>query len=218
MACRLNYDMIQRLERNMKEEEKSKATIEKYCRDVKGFIRHVGEGTCVTKAAVIAYKDYLGENYELTSANSMLAAVNYFLRFLGRKNCIVKAFKIQKEAFRSQDRELTKEEYGRLLEAALGNGNQRLYLIMLTICATGIRISELPFITVSSLHSHRTRVCLKGKTRTVLLPQELCGKLKDYCKRKGITSGSVFVTRSGKPMDRSNIFHEAMQEGGSGGD
>lgn len=207
MACRLNYGMIQKLEQNMKEDEKSKATIEKYCRDVKAFIRYVGEGTCVTKEAVIAYKDYLGENYELTSANSMLAAVNYFLRFLGRRNCIVKAFKVQKEAFRSQERELTKEEYGRLLEAALSNGDQRLYLIMLTICTTGIRISELPFITFSSLHSHRTRVCLKGKSRTVILPRELCNKLKDYCKKRGITSGSLFVTRSGKPVDRSNIFH-----------
>lgn len=207
MTCRLNYESIQLLEQSMRSEEKSKTTIKKYCRDVKAFIRYAGEGAWLTKELVIAYKGYLGEHYEISSANSMLAALNYFLRLLGQGDCSVKSFKVQKEAFRTQERELTREEYQRLLDAAQRNGDERLFLLMQTICATGIRISELPFITVSSLHSRRARVSLKGKTRTVLLPLELCNKLKAYIKKHGITSGSVFVTRSGKPLDRSNILH-----------
>lgn len=207
MTHTLNDELIRHLEQAMRDEEKSKATISKYCHDVKAFIHHVGEGTKITKNLVISYKCYLGEQYEITSANSMLAAVNYFLRFMGWEDCIVKSFKIQKEAFRTRERELTREEYERLLRTARQNGDERLYLIMQTICATGIRISELPFITVSAVHSRRARVSLKGKTRTVLLPQELCSKLKAYIRQKKLTSGSVFVTRSGKPMDRSNILH-----------
>lgn len=204
----LNNETIRQMEQRMWEEEKSKATIDKYCRDVRAFLTFAGEGTALTKEMLIDYKNYLGEHYETSSANSMLAAVNYFLRFLGREDCVVKSFKVQKEAFRTRERELTREEYVRLLDAARENGDERLYLIMQAICATGIRISELPFITVSALHSRRARVSLKGKTRTVLLPIELCNKLKEYVKKRNIASGSVFITRNGKPVDRSNILHD----------
>lgn len=208
MRKAFNYEVIRQLEQAMREEEKSKATISKYCRDARAFIRYTGEGARLTKEDVIAYKTYLGEKYEISSANSMLAAVNYFLRFLGRGDCTVKAFKVQREPFRSKERELSLEEYQRLLTAATKSGNERLYLIMQAICATGIRISELSFITVASLYSRRARVSLKGKTRTVLLPLELCNKLRAYIKKKGITSGSVFITKSGRPLDRSNILHD----------
>lgn len=205
--CILNDETVCQLEQRMREEEKSKATIEKYCHDVRFFIRYTGEGTLLSKELVITYKNYLGERYEASSANSMLAALNYFLRFIDREDCTVKSFKIQKEAFRSREQELTREEYLRLLEEARKRGDERLYMIMQTICATGIRISELPFITVSSLHSRRARVSLKGKTRTVILPLELCKKLMAYAEKRGISSGSVFVTKGGRPVDRSNIFH-----------
>ncbi len=207
MNAVLSYETIRELENFMREEEKSEATISKYCRDARAFIHYAKEGNGITKELVIAYKNHLGERYEISSANSMLAALNYFLRFLGREDCTVKSFKVQKEAFRHRERELTRKEYERLLETARQNGDERLCLIMQTICATGIRISELAFITVESLHTRRTRVMLKGKTRTVLLPLELCRKLKNYIKKRSITTGSVFVTRSGKPMDRSNILH-----------
>lgn len=205
MTNRLNYESIQQMKQSMRREEKSKATIGKYCRDVKSFIRYAGEKATLTKDLVMAYKSYLRENYEISSANSMLAALNYYLWLLGREDCIVKSFKGQKETFR--DRELSREEYQRLLEAAREKGDERLCLLMQTICATGIRIGELPFITVASLHSRRARVSLKGKTRTVILPLELCVKLKTYIKKLGITAGSIFVTRSGKPLDRNNILH-----------
>ncbi len=197
---------MERFESRLKEEEKSRATIEKYLRDAKAFAAFLGDAP-VTKDAVIRYKSHLSENYAVASANSMLAAVNSFLRFLECADCVVRTFKVQKAVFRSRELELSRNEYVRLVETAKRRGNRRLCLVMQTICATGIRISELPFVTVESLHTRRARVSLKGKTRTVILPMELCRELKRYVKSSGIQSGSVFVTRGGRPMDRSNILH-----------
>lgn len=207
MRQTLDRRMIKEFEAFLKADEKSRATVEKYVRDAGRFLDFVGEGNTATKEDAIRYKRHLAERYAVTSANSMVAAMNCFLRFLGCQDCIVKAFKVQKAGFRSKEKELSKEEYVRLVEAAKRKGMQRLGLIMQTICATGIRISELPFITVESLHTRRTVVSLKGKVRTVILPLELCRELKRYIREKRIASGSVFVTRSGRPMDRSNILH-----------
>ena len=198
--------IMERFENRLKEEEKSRATIEKYMRDVKAFAAFLGDDS-ITKEAVIRYKSYLSEKYAVASANSMLAAVNSFLRFLECSDCVVRTFKIQKNVFRARELELTRDEYVRLVEAAKHRGNLRLCLIMQTICATGIRISELPFITVAALCTRRAKVSLKGKTRTVILPLELCRELMRYVKFAGIESDSIFVTRSGRPMDRSNILH-----------
>ena len=199
--------MLERFGQELKEAEKSRATIDKYLRDAARFIGFVGEGKIVTKDIVIAYKEYLAENYAVTSANSMLAAVNSFLRVIRCEDCAVKFFKVQSTAFRAKERELTREEYIRLVEAAKKKGKKCLSLIMQTICATGIRISELRFITVEALHVRKATVSLKGKTRIVILPVELCMELKRYIREKNITSGSIFVTRTGKPIDRSNILH-----------
>lgn len=207
MGMTLKLEMVMDMERTMREEEKSRATIEKYMRDVRAFIRYIGEDVQLTKELVIAFKGNLGENYALSSANSMLTAVNYFLKWLGMPECTVRTFKVQRETFRTEGRELTLEEYHRLLDAAAQSGNDRLNMVMQTICSTGIRISELQFITVDALHSRRARVSMKGKSRTVILPLELCRMLKKYVKDKNIQSGSIFVTRNGKPLDRSNILH-----------
>lgn len=206
MELTADKTIMERFESRLKEEEKSRATIEKYLRDAKAFAAFLGDAP-VTKDAVIRYKSRLSENYAVASANSMLAAVNSFLRFLECADCVVRTFKVQKAVFRSRELELSRNEYVRLVETAKRRGNRRLCLVMQTICATGIRISELPFVTVESLHTRRARVSLKGKTRTVILPMELCRELKRYVKSSGIQSGSVFVTRGGRPMDRSNILH-----------
>ena len=206
MELTADKTIMERFESRLKEEEKSRATIEKYLRDAKAFAAFLGDAP-VTKDAVIRYKSHLSENYAVASANSMLAAVNSFLRFLECADCVVRTFKVQKAVFRSGELELSRNEYVRLVETAKRRGNRRLCLVMQTICATGIRISELPFVTVESLHTRRARVSLKGKTRTVILPMELCRELKRYVKSSGIQSGSVFVTRGGRPMDRSNILH-----------
>lgn len=179
----------------------------RYMRDAARFVEFIGESGAVTKDAVISYKQHLAKSYAVISANSMLAAVNSFLRTIGCGDCVVRFFKVQSTTFRARERELNREEYTRLVEAAKKNGKKCLSLIMQTICATGIRISELQFITVQALHIRKATVSLKGKTRIVILPVELCVELKRYTREKKITSGSIFVTRTGRPIDRSNILH-----------
>ncbi len=203
----LNEAMIDKFRKQLEEDEKAEATIEKYMRDVKAFFMYVGASSSISKTTIIAYKEYLGTKYAASSVNSMLAAINVFLKEMGWYDCMVKSLKIQKEAFRDKERDLSKEEYYRLLEAAEKKGNLRLSLIMQTICSTGIRISELKFITVKAIKTGCARVYSKGKQRTVLLPKALCRKLKCYVETKEIRQGSIFITRNGKPMDRCNIYH-----------
>ena len=208
MTQKINQtEMLLKFKKNMKTEEKSQATIEKYLRDTKQFLEELGEGSEITKDRVIAYKESLAERYAVTSANSKVAAVNCFLRTAGCEGCSVKSFKVQKNVFRAKERELTKEEYIRLVKTAQRHGKRQLGMLIQTICATGIRISELPYVTVEALYTRRAVVSLKGKTRIVLLPAELCRELTAYVRAENIRSGSIFVTRNGKPLDRSNIFH-----------
>ena len=192
-------------EEQLAREEKSAATREKYLRDVRRFAAFVGE-RAVDKDLVLEYKSKLAERYAVAGANSMLAAVNSFLGFIGRTDCRVKQFKVQKKAYCSEEKELTKAEYGRLLRAAEQEGNQRLKLLLETICGTGIRVSELQFITVEAVNRGEAAVRCKGKSRTVFLVGSLCRKLKQYAKEQGIATGVIFITKSGKPMDRSNIW------------
>lgn len=199
---------LERFEKQLTAEEKSTATVSKYVRDAREFLYYIGSDTDISKEQVIAYKQHLAERYKLSSANSMLAAVNSYLRFTGCAHCVVKTYKMQRETFRERDRELSLEEYKSLLEAARKKGKRRLFFLMQTIAATGIRVSELPFITVESLRIRRARVSLKGKSRFVILPKQLCRELQQYAKERHIPSGSIFVTRTGKPLDRSNILHE----------
>ena len=189
------------------EDEKSQATIEKYMRDLETFVYFTG-GEMITKEIAIRYKEHLKENYKPASVNSMLAAVNRFFKEMGWYDCVVKALKIQRATFRPKERELSREEYYRLLHAAKKKNDLRLYLLMQTICATGIRVSELKFITTEAAQNGRAVVSLKDKTRTILIPKALCKKLRQYAKSRGIQSGSIFVSKHGNPMDRSNILHE----------
>lgn len=207
MENHMTKELIEGFQTRLVEAEKSAATIQKYLRDLKAFFAFIGEDA-VTKEAAIRYKRHLMENYKPASVNSMLAAVNRFFKEMGWFDCVVKAVKVQRQAFRSKERELTKEEYFRLLKEAKRQKNTRLCLLMQTLCATGIRVGELPFITAQAAGAGRAVVSLKGKTRTVLIPSDLCRELKRYAKDRGIESGSIFITKSGRPMDRSNILHE----------
>lgn len=208
MERKTDQTLLDLFERRLKEDEKSEATIRKYIHDVRCFMNYTKGDNLFAKALVIAYKQYLSEHYKTSSANSMLAAVNSFLRIAGHPDCTVKAFKIQRTAFRKKDQELSREEYLRLLDAAEKKGKRRLFLLMKTIATTGIRISELPFITVEALEERRAQVSLKGKTRTVILPERLCRELTYYVKDMRIRTGSIFITRSGRPLNRSNVLHE----------
>lgn len=208
MEYQLTKEMLEAFQTALVEEEKSEATIDKYMRDIRAFSRYAEGKMGVDKAVVVAYKKYLMERYSITSVNSMLAAINRFFQWMGAYECVIKTCRIQKEAFRSREREMTKGEYQCLLQTARKKEKERLYLLMQTIASTGIRVSELRFITVQAVQSGKALVSLKGKTRTVLLPSGLRSQLKHYIKKKRIHGGSIFVTRNGKPMDRSNILHE----------
>lgn len=188
-------------------EEKSTATVKKYIRDIRAFQKWLKNGI-LNKESVLAYKKYLAARCKPAGVNSVLSSLNSFFVFLERHDCRVKTLKIQKQIFASQKRELTRAEYERLLSAAQALHKQRLYLLMQTVCSTGIRISELHFITVSALYRETSEIRCKGKIRQVFLPKKLCRILLRYAKEQNIRSGPVFVTRGGKPLDRSNVWSE----------
>ena len=189
----------------LQNEERAAATVEKYIRDVLAFGAWLG-GQEICKNAVLAYKDYLIETYAPASVNSILSSLNSFFRFTGRHDCHVKTLKIQRQIFAKSEKELTKAEYERLLSAAHKQGNRRLYYLMQTLCSTGIRVSELKFITAQAVRTGQADIRCKGKMRTVFLPKQLCKMLKGYMKEQCITEGSVFQTRTGKPLNRSNVW------------
>lgn len=192
----------------LKSEEKSENTIEKYIRDVTAFMVYLS-GNIITKETVIAYKSKLiAENYAVRSINSMLASLNSFFAFLGWVDLKVKSIKLQRQIYCPEEKELTKAEYMRLVNTAKQKGNERLNLLIQTICGTGIRVSELQYITVEAVKCGEATVSLKGKTRTVLIVKELKQKLLRYAAEQKITSGAIFITRSGKPMSRTNIWRE----------
>lgn len=208
MKCeKLQENLIPPYEAALLEAEKSAATIEKYRNSVRRFIAY-GSGHQVDKALVLAYKARLGENYAPASANAALAAINGFLRFWDRSDCCVKPFKMQKKVYCSEEKELSREEYVRLVKAAKEKSSERLALLLESICATGIRVSELPFITAEAVKQGEAVVTCKGKTRMVFLPAALQKKLRHYMQKQHIQSGPVFITRTGKPMNRSNIWRE----------
>lgn len=187
-------------------EERSAATIQKYIRDIKAFAKYA-EGA-VTRETVIAYKKHLQEHYAVRSVNSMLASINSLFVFLGWHDLKVKALKLQQQVFCPEEKELTKEEYTRLCKAAQRRHNERLNLILQTICGTGIRVSELQFITVEAAKCGEAVVRCKGKTRSVFIVKELRQKLLRYAAEQNIKSGIIFVTRTGKPISRTNIWRE----------
>lgn len=187
------------------QQERSAATVAQYRRDVLRFLTW-SEGMDAVKETVIRYKQYLQTEYQTASINVKLAALNGFFAFLERFDLRVKQLKIQQQAYCAQEKELSKKEYRRLVEAAFRQGNEKLALVLQTICATGIRISELQFITVEAVRQGDAAIRLKGKNRMVLLTDKLCRLLRDYIRKEKLTSGSVFVTRNGTPLDRSNVW------------
>jgi integrase/recombinase XerD len=204
----LTDDKISSFAIYLKNEEKSRNTIEKYIRDVKLFFAYV-KSVEITKEKVIAYKNKLiCDNYAIRSVNSMIASINSLFVFLGWLDLKAKNIKLQRQIYYPEEKELTKAEYIRLCRTAERKHNERLNLILQTICGTGIRVSELRFITVEAVKSNVAIVSLKGKTRLVFIVKELKKKLLRYAKNQNIKSGMIFVTRTGKAINRTNIWRE----------
>lgn len=204
---KITENLIENFRNYLINEEKSAATLEKYIRDVSAFWKWLCD-RCVDKAVVLEYKAYLIETYKPASVNSVLSSLNSFFAYNEWYDCKVKSLKIQKQIFASKDTELTKAEYERLLDVAKSKKNERLYLLMQTICSTGIRVSELRFVTVTAVNTGVANINCKGKLRQVFLPKALCKVLIRYIREQKITSGSVFISRTGKPLDRSNIWSD----------
>lgn len=203
----LTADIIEDFRKNLELQEKSTSTIEKYIRDVKAFSVYA-ENSAITKEKVIAYKKYLRNNYAVRSVNSMLASINSLFNSLEWHDLKVKSLKLQQQVFCSEDRELTKAEYARLCKTAKRKKNKRLNLILQTICGTGIRVSELQYITVEAAKQGESVVNCKAKTRSVFIVKELKQKLLRYAAEQNNKSGMIFVTRTGKPISRTNIWRE----------
>lgn len=189
-------------------DERMSGTIDKYLRDVRGFAAWLGSRS-LGKDTAAGWKTYLQESGLCPeTVNSKLSALNKFLKFLNRGECCVKYLRIQRKMFRQTDRELSRTDYHRLLETANNIGKTRLALLMETLCATGIRVSEVKYITVDAIDAGRAEVSLKGKIRTILIPGKLCRKLKKYARKQKIVSGEIFLTRNGKGLSRHQIWAE----------
>lgn len=201
-------EQIREFSRYLREEERETATIDKYSRDVKDFFIWLKDRE-ISRERIAEWKQHLRRvGRKPVTINGKLSALNKFLSFLGRNDCRIKYLKIQRRLFRSTEKQLSKQEYIRLLETAHSLGRERLALLMETICATGIRVSEVKYITAEAIRAGRTEIALKGKIRTILLPGKLCRKLKKYAGKRKIVSGEVFLTRNGKGLSRRQIWAE----------
>ncbi len=208
MMSKITLQDLDRFRNHLRRQERSTGTVENYLRYARGFVSRL-EGRRGTKELTAAWKEEMvARGYAPATVNAMLAAVNSLLVFLGQKECQVKFLKVQRRLFRDPTRELTRPEYDRLLSAARVRGRERLALLMEAICATGIRVSEVKYLTVEAAKAGRTDVALKGKVRTILIPNKLCRKLLKYAKKNKTASGEIFLTRSGKSLSRQQIWCE----------
>lgn len=210
------YDLREKLSRYaeyLRQCEKSSSTVKQYLRDVKAFLDNVAgggvypkESVHVDKETVIKYKDLLSKSYSPASVNVKLAAINGFFEFLDQSQLKVKQLRIQRRSYASEEKELSREEYFRLIKAAREESNEKLAMIITTLCATGIRVSELRYITKDAVAKGQAVIHLKGKTRVILIPKALKGKLLKYMKKEKIKNGAVFLSRTGKPLERTAVW------------
>lgn len=207
MQRRLNENLLTYFANYLRNEERSSATIGKYLHDVRVFYDFIRTEP-LEKAKVLEYKSYLSQKYAISSANSMLAALNAFFRFQGWYDFCVKQFKVQRQAFCSEEKELMKTEYFRLVEVAKRKNNERLSLILQTICGAGLRVSELVFITMEAVKKGEIAAICKGKNRRIFIVSKLKKKLLRYATEQKIQSGPIFVTKSGKPISRHNVWRD----------
>ena len=203
----ITTDQLTQFRALLKNEEKSAATLNKYLRDVQRFARWLGD-TPLERDAMLDYKADLMRHYAAGSVNSILAALNRFLRMIAREDCRVHRLRIQYQAYSPEEREITAQEYADLVRTARETGRARLALVLQTICATGIRVSEVQYITVEAARAGRAEGALKGKIRTILIPSKLCRKLLQYGRAQKIASGEIFLTRSGRGISRKQVWAE----------
>ena len=205
-------------ETEMRREERCAGTIEKYVRDIKTFGRWLSENGMLSLDEIWSYDldpelgtawktDLMQRGYQPSTINGMICSVNHFF-FLKGSTFRIRTMRIQKKMFWDADRELNKEEFQKMVVTARKEGRERLCLLLETIAGTGIRVSELPFITAEAAKQGRASICLKGKIRVILLTKKLCIRLKEYARKNGIHEGPIFLTRRGTPLSRKQVWAE----------
>lgn len=193
--------------KHLQDAERSAATVQKYMREVKCLAEFL-QGEDIQKEKMIEYRKILQEKYQARTVNVKISALNVYLEFSGNEESRLRYLKVQHNAFIDESRELEEMEYKRLLHTAKKTKSGRMYYVLLTLSGTGIRVSELEYITAEAVRAGQSEISLKGKNRKILLSRELRRKLKEYMKKQNIRTGPIFTTRNGKPLDRSNICHE----------
>lgn len=202
--------LINQFIKYLQEQEKSQSTIVSYKRELFS-LQMFFDDSSLNKDSLLRYKTIITKQYKPSTCNVSISAINCFLKYIGRQDLFLKPLKIQKTIFESAEKELSKKDYNKLIKAALINGDERTALAIQTICATGIRVSELQFITIEALKQGQAQVNSKGKNRVIFIPQTLSNLLKKYVINHNISSGPIFVTRSGKCLDRSNLWKSMKQ-------
>lgn len=205
---RITEEKVAQFAQMLLKEERSPGTIENYLRHIRAFAQWLN-GQEVTLEAVTTWKgNLLDKEYSPGSINAMLLALNRFFKFMGWNDCKVKSLRIQRQMFRETTKELTRKEYVQLLSAAQAQGKNRLVLLMEAICCTGIRVSEVQYLTVESVREGKAVISLKGKIRTILIPSKLRKKLLQFAQKQKTISGAIFRTRNGTPISRKQIWAE----------
>ena len=206
MSQIITEEMIREYVSFLKDSEKSEATVEKYEKAVRRFNENLNGNSAVTKAEAVAWKNSLAKTKAISTVNIQIAALNSFFKYHGWSDCVLKPFRIQKKTFSTPDRELTKTEYQTLVRTAEEQGKKKISLLLQLLATTGMRVSEVQYVTIDCLNREKVEINLKGKVRTILLPDKMCRKLRQYCKKEGIKAGEVFLTRTGKAMTRKEIW------------
>ena len=205
---RMTAELVAKFLEELRREERSSGTLEKYGRDVRAFAAFL-DGRAVTRDMATQWREHLlSGGYAPVTVNSMVAAVNRFFAVHGWEDCRIQSLRLQRRFFRDERRELDRDEYLRLIETARALGRERLALLMEAMCATGVRVSEVKYLTVEAAGRGRAEIRLKGKVRTILLPGKLCRRLLKYARKKKIASGEIFLTRGGSGLSRKQIWAE----------
>ena len=198
--------VLGQFENYLRYKEKADATIDKYLHDVGEMVAYIGNSE-LNKDMLIQYRQDISRKCKAQTVNGKLSAINAFLKFMNLEEYRIRFLKVQKRSYLDEKRELNESDYKRLLETAERQGKTQLYYLMLVLYGTGIRISELSYVTVEAINHGNAEICMKGKYRVIIFPKKLVKKLKEYIKASNIKSGYVFRTRTGNKLDRSNVCH-----------
>ena len=199
---------VRRFASGLRAGERSEETVARYTRALRQYAAWL-DGAPANRENALAWRESLSASGRSAAGiNVDVAAINSFFSLEGADSERIRPLRVQRRLFRPAERELTRGEYARLVAAAREVGRERTELLLEAMCSTGVRVGEVRCLTVEAARAGRAEIRLKGKVRVVLLPRSLCRKLLDWAKKTGRRAGALFVTRSGRPMCRGQIWAE----------